>query len=181
MVSVDSKLFQEIQVVGASIKSVVDGLGAFQSIADQVLRQHGLENPREDLWYPFDQWIGAFSSLSSQLGPATLFQIGQKITKDKVFPSHVNSLKAALTAIDVAYQMNQRGAKPGQIGNYFYTETGENSVTIISNTPFPCDFDRGIIVAMANKFRGATRITVEHEPGSCRKSGQPKCFYRIDW
>lgn len=173
--------FQGVQVIGASIKSVVDGLGAFRSISDQLLSENGIADPQADRWYPFEQWMRTFASLSRRLGPATLFQIGQKIPENAVFPPHISSLEKALASIDLAYQMNQRGAKPGQIGNYVYAKTGERSATIVSNTPFPCDFDRGIIVAMANKFKGDARVTVDHEYGACRNKGQASCTYWINW
>ena len=77
--------------------------------------------------------------------------------------------------------MNHRG---GEIGRYKFESLGSNSAKIICNNPYPCDFDMGIISAMARRFLPSTStgVTVEHlESSKCRKTGNDNCSYIVKW
>jgi hypothetical protein len=61
--------------------------------------------------------------------------------------------------------------------------TGEKTAVIICNNPYHCEFDRGIIDAMARRFKPAgSNIKVEHDDGcECRSKGAESCTYKISW
>jgi hypothetical protein len=168
------------EVNGQTVLSVVDGMGGFKSLALTILKNNGIVDPQPNQWYSQQAWLDAFRTIADQVGPNTLFQIGKKIPENAAFPPEINSIESGLAAIDVAYHMNNRG---GEIGHYAYTGNGSRSGKMECNNPFPCDFDRGIITAMATRFAPAGSIVkVAHDDARpCRKTGGNSCTYLISW
>ena len=76
--------------------------------------------------------------------------------------------------------MNHRG---GEIGHYTFTKTGDKRATMVCRNPYPCDFDRGIVEAMAQRFRPQGSIVkVQHDSTKpCRKSQSDSCTYLVSW
>jgi len=170
-----------VEVNGETISSVLDGMGAFRTLALKILSESGIPHPQAGKWYPQQAWLDAFKVIAETVGEATLYAIGRKIPENAQFPPGIDTLEKALASIDVAYHMNHRG---GEIGHYYYERTGERSAKMVCSNPYPCDFDRGIIVAMAKKFRPADAliIKVRHDDlAPCRKKGADSCTYIIEW
>lgn len=170
-----------VEVNGETVLSVVDGMGTFQAKALQILADNGIINPAPGQWFPQQAWLDAFSAISEKIGSATLFMIGKKIPENAQFPPAIDDLEKALSAIDIAYHMNHRG---GEIGSYRYQMTGERSGRMVCRNPYPCEFDRGIISAMATRFKPAdvVQVRVNHDDKSpCRRNGAEECSYTIEW
>lgn len=160
--------------------AIVNGMGIFRTTAIEILRNHGIHNPVPDQWYPQEAWLAAFAEIQRTIGSSTLRQIGLQIPDIAKFPPEINSIEAALSAIDVAYHMNHRG---GEIGTYGFTMTGDRQGKMVCANPYPCDFDRGIIEAMAERFRPQGSVPVIRDDGTqpCRKTGGESCTYLITW
>jgi len=170
-----------VEVNGETVLSVVDGMGAFQSKAIQILAENGISNPQAGKWYSQQAWLDAFKVIAEKMGGATIFLIGKGIPKNAQFPSDIDTLDKALASIDIAYHMNHRG---GEIGSYRYEKLTERSAKLTCRNPYPCDFDRGIITTMVQKFKpkGVLNIKVRHDDTSpCRKEGADSCTYFIEW
>ena len=169
-----------VEVNGETVLSVVDGMGAFQTQALQILAECGIKDPVAGTWYAQQAWLDAFRRISDSVGPKTLFSIGLKIPEHAKFPPEIQDAHAALAAIDVAYHMNHRH---GEIGHYHYQKTGETSAVITGANPYPCDFDRGIVEAMVRKFAPQSRVSaVRHDDKApCRKKGGESCRYDVSW
>lgn len=198
---------QGIEVNGQTVFSVVDGFDLFAKSAHQILGRHKIGTRRMDGtqeidpegWYPQSAWLKAFEEIASTrhrlsaMGSVNLlFRIGMAIPRNAVFPASVRDIRTAIQSIDVAYHMNHRkggrvmfdessGELLDGIGEYGYRE-GEAENEIISNcrNPYPCDFDLGILTAMATKFEPDAQVV--HDPHhTCRKRGDDECCYRIIW
>ena len=194
------KVFEEgMQVNGTTIMAVVYGMGAFARLAKIFFRRVGLtENivPDTDHWYSQQQWLDAFRLVSEKVGEKILFEIGRSIPENAQFPPDINDIEVALQSIDIAYHMNHKN-KEGKvlynpsrtkdevmlegIGHYAYEKTlGKKEAIITCENPYPCDFDRGIIIAMAQRFKkNATVLHDESKP--CRKKGVGSCTYIVKW
>ena len=170
-----------VEVNGATVNSVVEGMGAFKVRALQILTECGITNPENEKWYSQTSWLNAFKIISESIGSSTLYSIGMKIPENAKFPPEINSIEKALASVDVAYHMNHRG---GFIGTYKFQSTGERSGVMVCTNPYPDDFDRGIIEAMARKFKpkdsGIVKV-VHDDSALCRKKGADSCTYKISW
>jgi hypothetical protein len=170
-----------VEVNGETVLAIVDGMEAFAGRARQILAQCGIVDAKPGGWYRQQSWLDAFRIIAKTVGPKTLFLIGTRIPENANFPPQIDSIDKALAAIDVAYHMNHRG---GEIGTYGYKSTSSNSATMVCKNPYPCDFDRGIIEAMAKRFKpkGSLIVRVSHDDAAgCRKEGGDSCTYRVTW
>lgn len=186
---------QGVEVNGESVFSVVDGMDAFKAKAFDILSKYGISQLKADEWYPQQAWLDSFREISETVGASTLFLIGKKIPENAQFPSDIDNIEKALQAIDVAYHMNHRlnkeqlfnprtGIMKEGIGHYGYVKMDAKKARIICNNPYPCDFDRGIIEAMAKRFKPFESLFVKviHDASApCRKNGADSCTYFVEW
>jgi len=103
-----------------------------------------------------------------------------KIPETAKFPPTITDIEKALQAIDVAYHMNHRG---GEIGHFLYSKVADKSAKLVCSNPYPCDFDRGLILSMAKKFKqkNETPLVNHDDSQPCRKKGAESCTYTIKW
>ncbi|MFN8529502.1 MAG: hypothetical protein U0670_12895 [Anaerolineae bacterium] len=167
-----------VEVNGATVLSITAGMG---SDAKAILTAHGLSSVLRNRWYSQQDWLDAFREIADQPSSmADLVSIGMEIPQNAIFPSTIDSLEAALRSIDVAYHENHRG---GEIGHYHVQVVSDQQIDMICETPYPCDFDYGIIYSMSQRFcpRG-TMVKVHHDDNApCRKHGADSCTYHVTW
>ncbi|OHD57126.1 MAG: hypothetical protein A2Y33_09380 [Spirochaetes bacterium GWF1_51_8] len=189
-----------IEVNGTTVFSIVDGFRNFKIMASKYLLEQGIGEKgsdgvaviNKDAWYSQEKWLKAFENIGKEVGSGTLFQIGLKIPENAIFPPWVKDIDTAIKSIDVAYHMNHRknniplfdpstGNMKEGIGHYgFERLSSKNMIISECNNPYPCDFDKGIITAMAKKFE--LKASVTHlDSAPCRKNGTNSCTYIITW
>jgi hypothetical protein len=170
----------KVEVNGETVLAVVAGMGAFSARAVRILELHGLGQPQPGSWYQQQAWLNAFKDIARTLGPRALFRVGLEIPARAQFPPDLTTMEQGLAAIDTAYRMNHRG---GDIGSYEYLATGPRSATMVCRNPYPSEFDRGIIQAMANRFRNAEcvpEVKVDTTRPT-RVQGGESCTYLVTW
>ena len=169
-----------VEVNGETVLSVVNGMGPYKSMGLKILAVHGIKDPKPGDWYPQQAWLDSFKEISDKIGSGTLLSIGKSIPDSANWPPEVDSLEKALASIDVAYHMNHRN---GEIGSYRYESTGHNSAKMVCNNPYPSDFDRGIILATAQKFApdGVSPVVKLDDSQPTRKNGADSCTYLVAW
>jgi hypothetical protein len=171
-----------VEVNGQTVLSVVDGLGAHKRRGLEILSENGIQNPVPGKWYPQQAWLNAFKSISENLGPSTLYSIGFIIPENADFPPEIKTLGDALKSLDVAYHLNHRG---GEIGHYTPNRIANREVHVVCDNPYPCDFDRGVVASLANRFKPyghEHNARVQHaDDKPCRKEGYDTCTYIVKW
>ena len=184
-----------VEVTGEGVLSVVDGMGVFKNRALKILSENGISQPTKGQWYPQQAFLDSFRIIAETIGSKTLHAIGRKVPENAHFPDDINDIESALQSIDVAYHMNQRlngvpmydpstGKMLEGIGHYHYQKLGENKIKMKCDTPYPCDFDHGLIEAMARKFKppGCLFVEVRHDDTTkCRTKGDESCTYYVEW
>jgi len=182
----------DVEVFGAVVLSVVDGMGEFRTMAEAILAQHGIRKPQPDAWYPQQPWLDSFKTIADKIGPRTLFAIGKKILEAVEWPDWINSLETGMKAIDINYHLRHRingvpmfNEKTGEltpgIGHYtFEGLTNETSAVMVCNNPYPSEFDRGIITAMGRRFKPNLEVRLDTDKPT-RTKGADSCTYIIEW
>ncbi len=182
----------DIEVNGATILSVVKGAAVFENTARKFLADNGLSNVEDspDTWYPQQAWLDTFRALKTVVGNRTVYLIGKRIPESASFPPSIHTIEDALASIDIAYHMNHRrkgqvmfNPETGQmlegIGHYTLKLEGPGQATVVCDNPYPCEFDRGIVTAMAERFQSLAEVT--HAEGDCREKHGQCCAYRVTW
>ena len=184
----------DVEVNGQSVTAVVAGFGVFKEKALEFLRENGIDDPEFGGWYPQQKWLNAFRSIAEATGDFTLFNIGKKIPDSATFPPEIDTIEKSLSSIDIAYHLNHKlngevmfntatGEITPGIGQYGFRPAEARKIIMECDNPYPCDFDRGIIEAMAEKFKPSDGfVMVEHDDTrSCRKTGGDSCTYIVTW
>jgi hypothetical protein len=182
----------DVEVEGAVVLSVVEGMGEFRTMAEAILAQHGIRKPQPEIWYAQQPWLDSFKTIADKIGPRTLFAIGKKILEAVEWPDWINSLETGMKAIDINYHMRHRingqimfnpstGELTPGIGHYtFEGLTSDTSAVMVCNNPYPSEFDRGIITAMGRRFKPNLEVKLDTDKPT-RIKGADSCTYIIEW
>lgn len=167
-------------VNGQTVLAVVAGMGAFRETVVRLLHRHAIVNPFPSGWYPQQAWLDAFREIAQQIGGKTLNQIGRSIPRHAKFPPGIDTVEKALGSLDAAYHLNHRG---GEIGHLTFSKTGPSSGIVVGKNPCPCEFDQGLVEAVANQFKPAGSVVrVAHDLAKpCRKKQGESCTYLVSW
>jgi hypothetical protein len=189
-----------IEVNGESLGATVDAFKQYPAVVSKYLVKYGLvrtvngkpEPVDRSSWYPLDKWLAAYQEIAKEIGLNSLYTIGKKIPENAAFPPHLTDIRSALNSMDVAYHLNHRkdgvpmfdpatGVMLDGIG-HIRTQAAENErrVTVICEQPYPCEFDRGLITALANRFEPMAK-TLHDNSAPCRKKGDTSCTYHVSW
>jgi hypothetical protein len=189
-----------IEVSGIAVPSIVDGFSVLKSIPTRIMLAHGLGSLNgsgqwvleRGTWYPQAAWLAALEALYADFGEGVLFQIGQKIPANAVFPPWVKDIHSAIRAVNVAYHANHRkrgvlmfdvatGKMLDGIGHYGYEAIpGRNEILSDCRIPYPIAYAHGVLTTMARKFEA--RATVESVALPSTGSQEPgSCSFRIRW
>jgi len=169
----------DVEIIGDSILSVMEGMGAFKKTAYQILENNGIKDPAPQKWFNFQNYLNAFKEIAEKLGNATLKVVGMKLSKNAVFPPELDIIEKVLTVMDQAYHMHY---KNGEIGHYSFECNGNNKGIMTCNNPYPCAYNIGIIEGLMYKLSKEGQLpTVKHIPGDCRMDGAKHCCYELSW
>lgn len=171
----------DVEVSGGIVLAMVRGLGGLGKQSRHILAEHGLDRPEPTQWYSHDDLLEVFEAITANAGPFANFNMGTRVADDAEFHAETDSVEEALLQIDAYYRSSHRGTNAG---GYTFEKTDENSGTIVCNTPYPCDFDRGFVETIVQKYRPQTswNVTVKHdETAACKKRGGDSCTYVVRW
>jgi hypothetical protein len=188
-----------IEVNAPTVYSIIAGLGYFTNLSRRYFSEVGIGTVKNkeliidmNAWYSQAAWLQAFENIAKTVGDRVLFNIGLSIPKNAPFPPWVVDIDTGVKAIDVAYHMNHRkkgiplfdsqsGVMREGIGHYGYERVaGQNKIISVSNNPYPCAFDKGIITAMVQKFNPNAVVTHDDHK-ECRNQGADTCTFYITW
>lgn len=163
-------------VSGGNILSMLAAMGPFRKRGEQILAEHGISDVSAEGWYPLNAYVSSLRTIGERMGPNTLFQVGRQIPHHVPLPPGVDTFEKVLASFGIAFDMNHRGAQPGTIT---YAMKNPTTATITTGTPYPCDFDRGVI---AGFFQHLLRVrphveALASEP--CKSRGGETCTYQV--
>jgi len=173
---------EKAQISREFIIGTLNGLHDLKNEALKILEKCGIKDPKKEEWHSFKLWLKFIEELDKEIGPTRLYILGTTILENDEMLSNYD-LEKGLYFIDEFYQKNH---KDGNIGTFklinFNNENRE--AEMMSNTPYPCDFERGIIMYVVDKFnpKNNKNLWVVHKDlKTCRKRGIDYCMYLIRW
>jgi hypothetical protein len=122
-----------------------------------------VENVKPDQYVPVQRWLDAMRHLQKELGPFVLRQVGTNLFGNAVIPPELNSVEAMLEALDNIYYLNHRG----NVGHYHVTRGTDGSFSVRCETPYPRQFERGLIEGIARHptLSQGKRYSVQYTDG----------------
>ena len=171
-----SEKYSHIQASGEDISSVVRGISA-EALCKVLLNKYELNNVQKGQYYPVNNYLSLLYDIEKRM-PAVLKNIGKSIISEALFPPDVTIFEEALVAADTGYYMNHLGAEKDEIGHYLFEKKSEKHFHMIVDSPYPCIFDEGVILGIAEKFN--EEISLKHDGDACRSKGDQQCNYHIE-
>jgi len=188
-----------IEVRGLGLQWIVGGFRILPDTGLRYLTRYGLTTPGPDGkptldpdgWNSLEKFLACFEAVSRDVGPNVLHDIGRNLGLNAPLPPTIRDVDASLRAMDLTYHMFHRkagavmfdaltGRMLEGIGHYGFQRVGtEKKITSVCENPYPCDFDRGVVLGFAGRFE--PRAKVEHVAGPCRKNGADACTYVVTW
>ncbi len=171
----------KIEVRSEVILALLEGLRTFEVEALQILGRQGISQPGPGKWYPLQSLIGAWAEITTLMTPTSLYTMGSKIAENAKATDEILDFEDFTRRLDEIYHRNHRG---GEIGHYKMIWEEPRVVRVVSDIPYPCDFDRGVLFGFARRYppEPGADIFVDHDSDSpCRKRGDDSCTYRIRW
>lgn len=162
-------------VSGGNILAMLAATGAFRKMAEQLLAERGITNVSPEAWYPLAPCAEVIHELEMKIGPNAVFRIGKEVPSHIQLPPGLDSFEKVAGSFAPAFALNHRNAGTGGIEHEI---TGRESATIVSGTPYPCDFDRGVILGF---FQTLLHLAphYEHDAQLCKKRGSAVCVHYV--
>lgn len=165
------------RTLGASIMGVTNAMG--EDVA-AILQKHGLAKLTPDKWYPQQDYLNVYNDIFEQRVNVmhNLVAIGMKTVDEAVFPPDIQTLQDALMAMDVYYHLNNEDKDGG-----WQVELHQNQAICTSTTPFPTDFEYGILYALVRRFQPENHtFIVKYDGERPEKTGPDNpCRYIVTW
>lgn len=186
-----------LEVNREGVQIVVDGFRGFTLLANQIMISEGVgtDDGEGNLVLPKGAWLNlrsylkALRRIEQEFGGQVLRDGGQTVPKHVQLPPQITDIYSMLSTSDIAYHMNHRksgellfnpatGEMKEGIGHYVYQKVADKKITITSDVPYPCAYDHGILIGMAQRFQPNAQVV--HGP-TCRSKGAANCTYTITW
>jgi len=183
-----------LELTGEAFAAIIGGFSERNLLAPRILERLELAGPERPFvpsgHYPVTQVFALLSAVEREMGDAGLVKTGSLVPKHAIYPGEQPpDVRTALAQLDAGYHHNHRrdgeplfdlatGQQQEGIGNYRYSELGPRAACLTVDSPYPCAFDRGIILGLARRFEPLA--TVSEEPG-CRRHGGGACRYVVRW
>lgn len=162
-------------VSGGNILAMLAATGAFRKMAEQLLAERGIADVTPDEWYPLAPCAEVIHELEMKIGPNAVFRIGKEVPSHIQLPPGLDSFEKVAGSFAPAFALNHRNAGSGGIEHEI---TGPDAATIVSGTPYPCDFDRGVILGF---FQTLLHLAphYQHDAQLCKKRGSAVCVHYV--
>ena len=139
-------------------------------------------------WYQQQVWLDVLKEMSSRFGDDALSRIGTRIAGIVPLPEWAKEIDSAIKFVNIAYHISHKkdgkimfdpdsGVMLDGIGHISCSRNGEEYI-IVSESPYPCAFEKGIITAIVQQFK--PNVSVIHDDSTpCRKNGNESCTYKV--
>lgn len=142
----------DTEVSGRIISPVAFGIPNYADLMSTIFSDYGkIEDIQIEQWYNQQNFLDVLKVVLEKFGPNTAFTLGKRVTES--YPHQFTNLKTALLAVDQIYQANHRNGDAGYC-KLFSFSAERKLAELQCFTPYPAEFQRGLLVSMARKYKG---------------------------
>lgn len=186
-----------IELRGQALEFMVLGFRIMPSLGLRILAKHGLAKRGPDGklafdpegWFPQQAGLDAFKAIYDEVGSFTIFEIGRQLGLRVYCPPEVKDVEGVMKWMDLSYHLFHRkdgkvmydiatGRMAEGIGHYSNERRSDNTIVVFAKTPYPCDFDFGLVTGDVERFAPQGRA-VHDDRAPCRKKGADSCTYVV--
>lgn len=169
------------EVQGQALDAVVTAVSALAPATrmrvQSILAEEDVLHVSPGEWYPLGEYTDTLQSVERAVGSSVLRRIGQQLPVVTFDATETTDPGGALRGLDAAYAVTHRGSAAG---GYEFQETGTNAGEIVSTTPYPDAFDRGVLDATF-AGRTATDVYARVTPAAGFGTDDSETYYDISW
>lgn len=146
-----------------------------------ILQELGVTRIDPYGWYPHQWVLDLFREVAQREGGSmNLVHIGAAIPEQAEFPPHVDNVEAALNLLDAMYHLHHRG---GEAGDYQVSRVASHHLAVTCHTPYPSDYDYGLIYALTKRFRPRRSgfVVRRDDDAPSRITGGDTCLFHVTW
>ena len=170
-----------VEVSGAFIASFLESLGPYQRRAEVIVLEYC--ESRDDriisgCFYPLGGFLDALRRFEEQFGSEFITGFGALMAEKMVLPFFIRGPEEALAGLDIIFRLHHKNGQPDLGGYRWYAQPGGGRM--ICDNPYPCDFDRGMLAGLLNRFGSPARLRHD-QPHVCRSRGGDACIYVVEW
>ena len=139
--------------------STVDGL-------EHIREKFNFSNGDVSKHVSLQHFLNYFSEIHT-LNPSFVEQIGINFIADYEFPDNVFNFSTALQHLEAFYSIYQFDSEDNMpTGDIVFGIVSRSVNRLVIRSPFPCEFEVGLIKGIANSFN--KKIKIEHHDFKCR-------------
>jgi hypothetical protein len=161
-------------VRAANVRATLDAFKIVPDLGRRLVEKHQLaiDDLRPDHFIVVQRWLDALKEIQEAFGTEKLRTVGRNIIENADFPPSFRDAESILLALDEIYYVNHRG----NVGHYL-VKKDDAGITVRCETPYPRDFEWGLVEGICRHARAGGRYTVGYTPGPA--GGRLTCTLRV--
>jgi len=158
---------------------MLDSIHAMGRAARSVVNKHIIGELDPDGWYPQQTWLDILREAADEM-QLDLLTIGNRVAANFQMPDGAFSLSRLLELVEDSYHTTHRHADPVHVSA---TQVAEREVHIVDNSPYPDEFQYGVIFGLFQKLMPMdANLTVRYDDGApTRSDGADATTYIVTW
>lgn len=169
------------EVRGEALDAIVTAVSALSPATrmrvQTILADEDVLHVSAGEWYPLATYLDTLDAIEDAVGSTVLHRIGMKLPMTTDGGDDATDPRTVLRELDATYASVHRGENAG---GFEFRQVDATSGIVRSTTPYPDEFDRGILDATF-AGRNATEVYARVTPST--GFGPPACDteYEISW
>jgi len=151
------------RVRGELVQVCIDGvMSVFQSRMREMLDDEGIErpDPSPDEWYSLEKFLHVLAAVEQNAGENALRKVGESTPRFVDWPGGVEDAHGALAHLGDLYADEHRNAA----GGYEYERLDDGQALVASTTPYPTQWEDGLLKGTVHHFSDDhARVVVEED------------------
>ncbi|MCP4542781.1 MAG: hypothetical protein GY832_37130 [Chloroflexi bacterium] len=144
------------EVLGAVILEALNALGIYKEFGRNILQDLGITDIQPDQWYSQETLSKFYHTLKERTGPATMFVTGKAVAQALQIPVGQRSIEQVPSSLGQMWRVNHRHITL-DVG-WKHQKTGDRSAVMTIVSPYPDDFERGILIGVVERFKPADSV-----------------------